>query len=109
MKKLTRKERERLALDIQEENAMLKRVKNVIKRETMMLAIFAILFVWGKYNVTDPFVPNLSKGFKQGLEIIGLIGVIVFAIVLVLSFISYNNGRKNVLSKIDRYNDKSKD
>lgn len=108
MKKMTRKQREKLALDIQEENAMLKRVKNVIKRETMILAIFLILMIWGRYDTTHP-ISWISNSAKNVIGIIGLIGTVLFAVLLVLSYISYNNGRKHVLNKIDIYNDKSND
>ena len=43
--KMSRKERDQLASIIQQENAMLKRVKNVIRTLTILLVIFVILFI----------------------------------------------------------------
>lgn len=104
--KMSRKERDQLASIIQQENAMLKRVKNVIRTLTILLVIFVILFIWGQNNITDPLMPNISDSARQVFKWVGLIGTIIFGIATGLSFVSYRNGRKSLLAKIDRYNQK---
>ena len=106
MSKLSHKEREQLASIIDQENAMLKRVRRIIRWETSLLVIFVILYIWGAYVTNDAFLPNIGPGLKTAFRWIGLIGSIVFLILMVLSFISYRNGRKGLLAKIDLYQGK---
>lgn len=103
MKQEKRKQKEELSLIIQKENEMLNRVMKIIKTETIVLAVFIILLVWGATNLTDPLLPTVSDGMKRGFYWIGLIGTIVFGILMVLSFMSYRNGKKSVLQKIREY------
>ena len=84
--KMSRKERDQLASIIQQENAMLKRVKNVIRTLTILLVIFVILFIWGQNNITDPLMPNVSDSTRQVFKWVGLIGTIIFGIATGLSF-----------------------
>lgn len=104
--KLSKKERDQLAEIIQQENVMLKRVKNVIRTMTIFLVLFVLLFVWGAFIQSDPFLPNVSDSVKTVFKWIGLVGTIIFGIITILSFVSYQNGRKSLLAKIDRYNQK---
>lgn len=106
MGKLSHKEREKLATIIDQENALLKRVRKVIRWETIILVIFVILFVWGAYITNDALLPNIGPGLKAVFKWVGLIGTIIFAILMILSFISYRNGRKSLLKKIDLYQGK---
>ncbi|MBP3853888.1 MAG: hypothetical protein J6D18_04885 [Erysipelotrichaceae bacterium] len=98
-----KREKEQLSIAIQQENEMLKRVVSVIKAESVILALFLILLVWGATGLTDPFLPSLSAGAKTVMKWVGMIGSIVFAILVVLSFFSYYNGKKSVLDKIRHY------
>ncbi len=103
MIKNKRKEKEALAKVIQEENAMLQRVTRVIRSELIILAIFVIFLVWGATGLTDPFLPNVSDGLKNVFKWVGLVGTIIFAILVILSYISRRNGQKSLLAKIDQY------
>jgi len=51
-------------------------------------------------------MPNVSDSTRQVFKWVGLIGTIIFGIATGLSFVSYRNGRKSLLAKIDRYNQK---
>ncbi len=106
MSKLSHKEREQLATIIDQENAMLKRVRRIIRWETILLVIFVILYIWGAYITNDAFLPNISPGLKVVFRWTGLIGTIVFVVLMILSFISYRNGRRGLLAKIDLYQGK---
>lgn len=102
-KSSNKKEKEQLSIMIQQENEMLKRVVSVIKAESVILALFLILFVWGALGLTDPFIPDLSDTVKNVFKWIGMIGSIIFGVLVVLSFLSYRNGKKSVLDKIRKY------
>lgn len=103
--KMSRKQRDQLANVIQQENAMLKRVKNVIRTFSILLVVFVILFILGQNSYTDPML-SISPSIKGILKWVGLIGTIIFGILTILSFFSYQNGKKSLLAKIDTYNEK---
>ncbi len=103
MKKYSKKQKEALGNLIQEENAMLQRVTRVIRSEIVLLAIFAIFFVWGAFDLTDPFLPNVSSTLKAVFKWVGLVGAILFLVLVILSYISRRNGQKSLLKKIDEY------
>ncbi|MBB5183427.1 hypothetical protein [Catenisphaera adipataccumulans] len=102
---LSRKEREQLALAIEQENVMLKRVKRVIRTEIILFALFVVFFVWGWYDRNDKMLPHVSDGALDVIKWIGTIGGAVMGIILILSFISYSNGRKSLLAKINLYDE----
>ncbi len=103
--KMSKKERDQLAKVIQQENAVLKKVKNVIRTFSILLVIFVILFILGQNNYTDPLM-HISDSSKGIFKWVGLIGTIIFGILTILSFLSFQNGKKSLLAKIDAYNDK---
>ncbi len=98
-------EREKLAMAIQEENAMIRRVKRVIHRELFIFLIFALLFVWGWFIKNDPILPNVSDTARTVFKWIGLIGSLLSGGLLILSLISFNNAKQSLLKKIDKYNE----
>lgn len=97
------KEKEQLSIVIQQENEMLKRVVAVIRAESVILALFLILFVWGATGLTDPLLPDISDDVKNIFKWVGMIGSIIFGILVILSFLSLRNGKKSVLAKIRKY------
>jgi TRAP-type C4-dicarboxylate transport system permease small subunit len=104
--KIQIREHEQLAKMIHEENVMLKRIKRVLHWETVIVVVFALFFVWGQFNLTDPFLPNISEGTKSIFKWIGLIGLIISGVIYALSILSYRNARKILLAKIDKFNEK---
>ncbi|WP_283650514.1 hypothetical protein [Dubosiella newyorkensis] len=101
--KLSKREREALALSIQQENEMLKRVGKIIRNSFVALAVFLLLFYWGYSGIHDVFFPNLSASGHQVIKWIGIIGSIASLAMLIFSLTARHYGKKNVLKKIDKY------
>lgn len=105
--KLSKREREALALSIQQENEMLKRVGKIIRNSLVCLAVFLLLFYWGYSGMRDSFFPNLSSTARTVITWVGGIGSVVSLAMFIFSMTARHYGKKNVLLKIDKYQGKT--
>lgn len=103
---LSRKEREQLSFDIQKENAVLARVLRIIRWESVLTAIFILLWQLG-LKKKDPLISHLSPEMASILYWVGIIGAVIFGVLTFLSFLSYHNGKKHLLKQIAQYNKRS--
>ena len=91
---LSRKEREELKLQIQNENVMLQRVKRYVQVGGAV-ALFALLVL-----------VLFFKGAWNAGKIILTILIVLSALFTAVSLISYINGRKHLLNKINYLDEK---
>ena len=91
---MKKEERERLKLDIQEENILLQRVKRYVQVGGAIVLLSAgILFFYIKDN----------RGI---LFVLDLIVLVISALFTIAAFISYNRGRKHLLGRINYLDEK---
>ena len=95
MAKLTRKERENIKLDIQQENVLLQRVKRYVQYWFLSFLVCVILLL--------TFLKNASQGWR----IFTIVIAVISGLLALISFLSYQNGRKHVLKNIN-YLDENK-
>lgn len=95
MAKLTRREREAIKLDIQNENILLQRVKRYVQYSFLVCLVCVV------------FLLTFLKNSAMGWRIFVLVLAIVSGVFAALSYLSYRNGRKHVLSNIN-YLDENK-
>ncbi len=100
---LSRKEREMLASDIQQENAILRRIGRYIRNSSIMFIVCAGFAYYGWSGMVDPLIPNASETFRSICKWGGAIGAVVFGIFTILAFLSHRNGKKSVMRKIDLF------
>jgi hypothetical protein len=101
--KLSKKEREALAADIQKENEMLKRVTKEIRNFSVILVLCLLLVFWGFTGMRDAFFPNISDTVRNVVKWIALVGAVLSGLMVIFAAIARHNGRKHVLAKIDQY------
>ena len=103
---LSRKERDQLAEVIQRENEMIIKVGRMVRNAFVLTLVFAAVTYWGWSGMTDPMFPTIPMSIRNVVKWIALIGLILSGSFTVLGFISYRNGKKSVLKKIDLYEEK---
>ena len=91
---LSRKERDKLKLEIQSENVMLQRVKRYVQ-VAGAVTLFALLVV----------VLFFKGGWTAG-KIILMVLAVLSALFTIVSLISYINGRKHLLKKLNYLDEK---
>ena len=89
MAKLTRKERENIKLDVQNENILLQRVKRYVQYGFLVFLI-CVIFLF-------TFLKNASTGWR----IFTIVLAACSGIFTLMSFLAYRNGRKHVMSNIN--------
>ena len=87
---LTRKEREMLSSDIQQEYEMLKKLGGWIRNGLVITAVFVALAIYGWSGMVDPLIPNAPEAFR------------------LLVFLAQRNGKKSVQRKIKLFDDSKK-
>ena len=100
---LSRKEREMLASDIQQENEILKKIGGWIRNSAIFALVCAGFAYWGWSGMIDPLVPNASDTWRTIAKWGGTIGAVVFGLFAILAFLSHRNGKKSVMRKIDMF------
>ncbi len=92
---LNRKERDEIKLEIQNENVLLQRVKRYVQYGGAV-TLFGVLIL----------VLFFKNGWNAG-KVIVLILTVIAGLFTVASFLSYRNGRKHLLERIN-YLDQNK-
>lgn len=105
---LTRKEREMLSSDIQQEYEMLKKLGGWIRNGLVITAVFVALAIYGWSGMVDPLIPNAPEAFRTFSQWAGLIGSILFGLFTLLVFLAQRNGKKSVQRKIKLFDDSKK-
>lgn len=105
--KMTRKERDQLAVAIQKENELVLRLGRMVRNAFILTLVFGGAAYWGWSGMIDPFLPNISDGVRNVVKWVALIGFILSLLFTVLGFLSHRNGKKSVLAKIERFEDKN--
>ena len=105
---LTRKEREMLSSDIQQEYEMLKKLGGWIRNGLVITAVFVALAIYGWSGMVDPLIPNAPEAFRTFSKWAGLIGSILFGLFTLLVFLAQRNGKKSVQRKIKLFDDSKK-
>lgn len=100
---LSRKEREMLASDIQQENAIIRRIGRYIRNSAIMFVVCAGFAYYGWSGMIDPLIPNASETFRSICKWGGTIGAVIFGLFTILAFLSHRNGKKSVMRKIDLF------
>ena len=95
MAKLSRKEREDLKLGIQKENILLQRVKRYVQYSGLVCIVAVAMLL--------TFLKNASQGWR----IFTIVIAVISGLLALISFLSYQNGRKHVLKNIN-YLDENK-
>ena len=95
MAKLSRKEREDIKLDIQKDNVLLQRVKRYVQYSGLVCIVAVAMLL------------TFLKDAPQGWRIFVIVIAVVSGLFALISFLSYQNGRKHVLSNIN-YLDENK-
>lgn len=105
---LSRKEREMLSSDIQQEYEMIKKLGRWIRYGSVFTVVFVALAIYGWTGMVDPLIPNASEGFRTFSKWVGLIGAILCGLFTLLVFLAYGNGKKSVQRKIKLFDDSKK-
>ncbi len=86
---LSRSEREKIKFEIQQENILLQRVKRYVQYGGVIVLFcvaMLVLFLKGDWNIW---------------KILDVFLIVVASIFTIMSFLSYRNGRKHVLQRIN--------
>ena len=100
---LSRKEREMLSYDINQEYEMIKKIGRWIRYSAIMSLACVGFAVYGWSGMVDPLIPNASGVFRNICKWGGTIGAILFGLFALLAFLSHRNGKKSLLRKIDLF------
>lgn len=103
---MTRKQRDELAKAIQQENELVLRLGRMVRTSALIFAACVLLCIWGWTGMIDPMLPNINETVRTVVKWVALIGAILSGIFTVLSFLSHRNGKKSVLAKIDKFQNK---
>lgn len=103
---MSKKERNELAKVIEKENELLLRLGRMIRTSAIIFFACIILCIWGWSGMIDPMLPNISEGVRTVVKWVALVGAIISGVFTVLAFLSHRNGKKSLLAKIDRFQNK---
>lgn len=98
---MTKQEREKLKTEIAMKDVLTKRIGKWSKYSLLAALFFGAFAVWGFTGMHDAFF-EVSDDIRNVLKWIGLIVAIPTGIFSLLSFLSYRNSKKHVLSLIDK-------
>ncbi len=104
--KMSKKERNDLAKIIEQENELILRLGRMIRHGAIIFLACIILCIWGWTGMVDPMLPNISEGVRIVVKWVALFGAIVSGVFTILAFLSHRNGKKSLLAKIDRFQNK---
>lgn len=105
---LSRKEREMLSADIQQEYEILKKLGGWVRNSAIAFIVFAGFAFYGWSGMVDPLIPNASDTFRSICKWGGLVGAIIFGLFTILAFLSHRNGKKSVNRKIKMFDESKK-
>lgn len=98
---MTNKEKEALRNEVAIKNVMTKKIGKWFKF-SMFLFVAAILFsIWGFTGMQDRWLP-VSQGARDIIKWIAVVVAILSGIFSIMTFASFRNSKKHVLSLINR-------
>lgn len=89
MAKLSRRERENIKLNIQQENIMLQRVKRYVQYGGLVCMIAVAMLL------------TFLRDASQGWRIFTIVIAVISGLFTLVSYLSYRNGRKHVMNNIN--------
>lgn len=98
---MRKKEREDLKNEIAYRNMMTKKLGRSMKMFFFIFLLFAAIAIWGFSGLHDNFL-TVSASVRDVLKWIGLILGIVFGVLTLMYFLSFQNSKKYTLSLIDK-------
>lgn len=104
--KMSRKERDELAMAIENENHLLRNLTHMARNAAVTFAICLVICIWGFTGMKDALLPNISDTVRNVIKWIALVVGIISGVLAVLAMIARHNGKKSVLYKIDKYQGK---
>lgn len=101
--KMSRKERNDLAVAIQKENELVRKLGKWVRNSFIAALVFGALTYWGWSGMIDPMFPNIPDTARNVVKWVALILFILCTIFCVMCFLSHRNGKKSVLKKIEMF------
>ena len=104
--KMSRKEKEALSLEIQNENELVRRLGSWVRGGAISALVFGLLSYWGWSGMIDPLLPGIPMGVRNVVKWIAIVCFVISVVFTLLCFLSHRNGKKSVIKKIDKFNAK---
>ena len=98
---MNKQEREKLKNEIAMKDVLTKRIGKWSKYSLLAALLFGAIAVWGFTGMHDAFL-DVGDDLRNILKWIGLIIAVPTGIFSLMSFLSYRNSKKHVLSLIDK-------
>lgn len=98
---LKTKDKEKLKMQIQQENILIRRLGKWVKRSFLLCFAFAAIAFWGFSGMEDALLPNIPELARNIVKWIALVLAILSGIFGILASMSFRNGKKHLLKQID--------
>jgi hypothetical protein len=103
---MNKKEIEQLRQEILTKNIFMRQLRVWFLLSMLIFAACALVAIWGFSGIMDPYLPKVGVEVRQPIAWIAAVVGSISAFFSVLVVIALINGRKHVLSLIDRLTDK---
>lgn len=98
---MRKKEREDLKNEIAYRNVMTKKLGRSMKMFFFIFLLFAAIAIWGFTGLHDNFL-SVGESVRNVLKWIGLVFGILFGVLTLMYFLSFQNSKKYTLNLIDK-------
>lgn len=98
---MKKSEKDALKQKIQAENLLIKRLGKWVRTGCLMFVVMLGLSIWGFSGMNDPILPNINETIRSVIKWVAVVLAIISGIFTCMSFLSFRNGKKHVLSMID--------
>ena len=98
---LNKKEKEKLKMQIQQENILVRRLGKWVQKSFLLCIAFAAVPFWGFSGMKDALLPNIPEIVRNIVKWLALVFAILSGVFGVLASMSFRNGKKHLLKQID--------
>lgn len=98
---LNKKEKEKLKMQIQQENILVRRLGKWVKISFLLCIAFAAVAFWGFSGMKDALLPNIPEIVRNIVKWLALVFAILSGVFGVLASMSFRNWKKHLLKQID--------